>query len=222
MNANAPISFEATLKARYAAARGRIFAAGIRAKANDKEPSRPFSNDVPLWVEHKVHFDAHVFAFLAYKQKRSSPLIAFMIQRARHYGFTFGELIATTKQRRVVYAKHMVMLEAKEEFPDVPLTRIGEVMGDLDHSTVCNGIHLAEQYRAGMAKIPPIPMKRKRVRSKLPKPFQPPYNRTSEETEAEVVKLWTSGEQNKREISRLTGVSDRSVLNILKRRGIVE
>lgn len=191
-----------------------------RVKANDNE-RRPFANDVPLWLDHKIHFDHHVHAFLAHKQKRSTPLIAFMIQRARHYGFTFGEMIATTKQRHVVYAKHMVMLEAKEEFPDVPLERIGEAMGGLDHSSVCNGIHRAQQYRAGTAQIPPIPMKRKRVRSKLPKPFTPPFNKTPDETEAEVVRLWTSGEQNKREISRLTGISDRSVLNILKRRGIV-
>lgn len=218
MNAPANISYEDRLKARYAAARSRIYGAGKK-QANDNE-RRPFSNDVPMWLDHKIHFDAHIFAFLAHKAKRSTPLIAFMIQRARHYGFTFGELIEATKQRHVVYAKHMVMPEAKEEFPDVALTRIGEVMGGLDHSSVCNGIHRAEQYRSGKAQIPP-PIKRKRIRSKLPKPFQPPYNRTSEETEAEVVRLWTSGEQNKREISRLTGVSDRSVLNILKRRGIV-
>lgn len=205
MNANSPISFEATLKARYADARGRIFAAGIRAKANDNEPVRVVLD--PEWMIAPTHFDAHVTDYQLYIAKFASPKRAFLIERAAARGFTISQIIETSRIHKVVIARQDVMLEVAEAFPHMTLNEIGRLFGGYDHSTVRSGLERAALRRAGLiSKVVVTRVKRT------------PLNRTPDDIRQKVVELYRAG-MNQTEIGKAVGISRPTVRTTLLESG---
>ncbi len=161
MNALAPISYEASLKAHYAAARGRIFAAGMRAETKKNEvvrlQSQPIvtawlkpekEDDPPEWSIERIRFDAHVIGYMVHLAKCASPKRAYLISRAMEFGFTVAEILSPTLKRHVVHTRQDIMLEIKERWPETSLPQMGRLFGGLDHTTILHGLRQAAKRRA--------------------------------------------------------------------------
>lgn len=208
MNAPARISYETQLKARYAAARSRIFAAGL--KANDNE--RPVA---PLWSRVNITFEAHVIDYRKAMGSYVSPKRAFVIEKAKEFGFSFAELTAKTRRTDLVYARQMIMLDVKEKWPEMSLLEIGRLFGGFDHATILHALRRAEDYRSG--KIQPVVVT-KRVKSKG---IFGPNKRLKPEVQDKMVVMFLEWGKTRSEIAEEIGVAYKTVINVLRRKGAI-
>lgn len=209
MNAPVNISYEDRLKARYAAARSRIFAAGKK-QANDNERVQK-----PLWAREKITFEAHVNDYRRAMISYVSPKKAFVIERARDFGFTLAELTAKSRRTDLVYARQMIMLEVKEKWPEISLPELGRLFGGFDHTTILHALRRAEDYRSGKTQPHVVT---KRVKSKG---VYGAHKRIKPEVQNKMVVMFLEWGMTRTEIAEEIGVAYKTVINVLRRKGAI-
>ena len=221
MNANPNISFEAALKARYAAARGRIFAAGIRAKANDNERQRVAiaDPDIPEWSIKVTRFDAHVTSFRIAVIKDFAPKRTYLVSRARSFGFSIEEIMTKTRKVTVVSARQMIMLEIKEKWPETSLPELGRMFGGLDHTTCLHAIRRARAYRDGTAEMRKPPAPRRQVKSAG---CFGPGKKIKPELQDQIIRMFCDDGMTRAEIAEEFGLAYKTIGALLKRRGVTK
>lgn len=164
MNAPANISFEAALKARYAAAKARTFP-GRTATRQKPEPA-PVVISVaskPIQKREEVQQRAHVDAYHAWLAWTGAPMTPkqFFIAACFLAGHP-PELIKIYKGRNTLApVRKAIIRSIAQRFPKMTSPRIGEIV-NRDHSTVlyCMGQTARSQKRATtkIRKSPAPPM----------------------------------------------------------------
>lgn len=181
-----------------------------RVKANDNERVQR-----PLWTRTTITFEAHVIDYRKAMGSYVSPKKAFIIDRAKEYGFTFAELTAKGRRTDIVYARQMIMLEVKEKWPEMSLPELGRLFGGFDHTTILHALRRAEDYRSG--KIQPHVVT-KRVKSKG---IYGQKKRLKPEVQDKMVVMFLEWKMTRSEIAEEIGVAYKTVINVLRRKGAI-
>lgn len=212
MNAHANISYEDRLKARYAAARSRIFGAGIRPKANDNKQPRIIMRlpDPVVTLE---------------EMPETIGKRRFIRLRAKHYGINPDDIFGYDKHRRISYFRQLIMLETREQFPEATWQDLGRAFNHRDHTTILHGVARAKEARE-QGRMPP-PAKRSAPKLHVvPKPSKRSVRkmdrikRPTPEMEEQIIILWRDHGLSYAEICRQLNVGDRAPKRVLQRRGI--
>lgn len=76
---------------------------------------------------------------------RPTGVVAQIVEEcAAASGFTVGQMLGPGRRQRISAARHMCMALVHRNCPHLSLTRIGEIFGGRDHSTVASGIARGE------------------------------------------------------------------------------
>ena len=164
MNAHVSISYEESLKARYAAARARTFGSGAlrdKAPARNKSASLRDAESFPVirpikakqiieWQINDIHFDEHVKDWrLAMLSLQGAPMKAYIMRRSRELGFAYHEIVGTSRKRPITQARQLIMWEIKtivrpgkvQGEPDyISYPEIGRLFGGKDHTSVLHAV----------------------------------------------------------------------------------
>lgn len=180
-----------------------------RVKANDN--ARAIR---PLWACEEMTFNAHVIDYRRAMILCVTPRKSFIIDRAKDFGFTYDEVTAKTRRADIVYARQMIMLDAKDKWPELTLPEIGRLFGGFDHTTVLHALRRAEDYRSG--KVPPY-TPTKRVKSKG---IYGMRKRLKPEVQEKMVTMFLEWGKSRSEIAEEIGVAYKTVINVLRKNGI--
>lgn len=147
-----PISFEASLKAQYAAVKHRIAQAGIRHRANDNAPMRVSVAKPPRpeWKVKATSFDAHVDDYKVHLSRLVSPKRSYLIDRARDYGYTLSEIREKSRNRPLVRARQTIASEIKDKWPLTSYPELARLLGMEGHTTALHAVRRGRSYRSGI------------------------------------------------------------------------
>jgi hypothetical protein len=133
------------LKAHYADVKRRIELAGRKPKPAAEQAKVYYVREYapapkPEWKRKPTKFNEHVNAWQAWVIKQSQPRKQFVIDRCVVYGYTYQEIIGTSRKRPLVLARQIIQWELKRAYPDVSLPEIGRMFGGKDHSTITSSL----------------------------------------------------------------------------------
>jgi hypothetical protein len=197
--------------------------AAARVQSNDNARLRLIAAEpeFPLWQRSKIIFDAHVTEYRLAMVRDLAPKKAFIIERAKSFGFTFAQITAKKRNVPLVTARQVIMMEMKEKWgDDISLPEIGRMFGGMDHTTVLHAIRRAQSFRDGTAKIRVrAPRKPRPPKERKPYVKRPPSNRTPNDIREGVVEAHRAGHTIKSEIGKMFGITRHTVRNILIQMG---
>lgn len=181
-----------------------------RVKANDNERDMR-----PLWARERITFEAHVNEYRRAMINFVSPRKAFVIERAREFGFTLAELTAKSRRTDLVYARQMIMMEVKDKWPEISLPELGRLFGGFDHTTILHALRRAEDYRSGKTQPHVVT---KRVKSKG---VYGMHKRIKPEVQDKMVVMFLEWGMTRSEIAEEIGIAYKTVINVLRRKGAI-
>lgn len=144
---------EAAQKARYKEVRHRLMNPKLK-PANVNQPEEPIIVKVydirgrPEWMKSEIWFDHHVRTYnMINDAAGKSPVRRFIATRAIELGFTFSQIMAKTRKKHIVLARHIIIWEVKTviaqwmSYPDV-----GRLF-DLDHTSILHAVRRIENLK---------------------------------------------------------------------------
>lgn len=84
-------------------------------------------------------------------EQHRGPVQAIVDAVAYAHGLTVKEMIAPSRERVLLFARHHATWEVRRRRPDVPLVKIAAWLNRLDHTTVINSLNRFEEAIAAGA-----------------------------------------------------------------------
>jgi hypothetical protein len=107
------------------------------------------ARDVPVPLpdvsaEDKAAHDSRIMAFVTEKG-RVPFLREYIACHAARLGFTYGDVIGTSRMRDVTLARQIIMWLVRKNYPQKSFPDIGRAFGDRDHTTVLHAVRKIEK-----------------------------------------------------------------------------
>lgn len=106
------------------------------------------ATDLPEWRRVPCMFCHHVTQYYGRRLAELKPAQAHIRKRAHELGVTFRDLIGTSRKRRIVRHRQLLMWEIKTMInPAITMTELGNLFGGKDHSTAFHAIRTIQAMK---------------------------------------------------------------------------